>query len=118
MKWRWLLAWVAFFVLVSAWNALVVWFPLCELVKHPPGETIRDSGTIPLTISVRVSGNRPVRSVSAEAFGSRQDADEVCESTCPPETKLFSATQQPFAGDDLVVHVPTSTTTTRIGLQP
>src|SRR5262249_43327926 len=116
MNWRWRLAWAAFFVVASPWHLLVIWAPPLLQDDGLPGQTIRGRGVVRLRVSVRPSGNGPVRSVSAEAFGSREKAEKVLESTCPPESDLRSATQQPFVGDDLVVWVPTSTTTAQIGL--
>jgi hypothetical protein len=116
MNWRWRLAWVAFVVVASTWLGIGLWAAILLLDLSVPGETIRDSSTIPLTVSVRPSGNRPIRSVSAEVFGSRDSADYTCQLTIPPETKRLSATQEPFVGSDLFVQVPTGTTTTRIGL--
>jgi hypothetical protein len=63
-----------------------------------------------LSVTVQPHGDRPIRSASAEAFGKREAAESVRETTCPPETTLFSATQQPFDGTPLVIEVPTSST--------
>jgi len=58
-------------------------------------------------LSVRVSSSAgPLRSVSCEAFGRRPEAEQTLENLWPPETRLWSAVTDSFAGEPLTVHVP------------
>jgi hypothetical protein len=58
-------------------------------------------------LTVHVSSDPgPPRSVSCQAMGRRDDAVTVLQHLAPPETKLWSATAEPFDGKPLVVNVP------------
>src|SRR5262249_36623438 len=50
----------------------------------------------------------PPRSVSCQAFGRREDAVFTLEHLLPPETRLWSAVADPYAGEPLTVNVPVS----------
>jgi len=68
--------------------------------------TIWDGG-FDLTVNVSSTAG-PLRSVSCQAFGRREEADEVLKYLLPPETRLWSAVADPFAGEPLTVFVPLS----------
>jgi hypothetical protein len=60
-------------------------------------------------LTVRVSSSPgPPRSVSCQACGRREAAEYVLEHLLPPETRSYSATADPFAGEPLTVNVPVS----------
>jgi hypothetical protein len=64
-------------------------------------------GSLPLSVLVRSGGGKPIRSVSAAAFGNAEHAKETLEYLLPPETHN-SATREPFDGKALVVDLWTS----------
>ncbi len=58
-------------------------------------------------LTVRVSRTpEPPRSVSCEVFSQRQDAEFALEHLLPPESRMWSAIADPFAGEPLTVYVP------------
>src|SRR5262249_1604766 len=96
-------AWAGVLLIVNVWLAIALWAGI-----GGPRQGVTLDVRIALTVTVRPLGDRPIRSVSAEAFDSREDADNVRETTCPPTTKLFSATQHPCAGPPPVLDVQPS----------
>jgi hypothetical protein len=64
-------------------------------------------GEFDLTVHVS-SDPGPPRSVTCEAFGFREGGEYVRENLLPPETRLWSTTEDPFVGEPLTVHVPQS----------
>jgi hypothetical protein len=65
-------------------------------------------GEFDLTVHVSSDYPGPPRSVTCQALGFREDAEHVLEHLLPPETRLWSTTADPFAGEPLTVHVPQS----------
>jgi hypothetical protein len=90
------------------WVALAVL--LLAVVGFFPFQTIHDDGLWPLVVRVHSASGKPINAVSAEAFGEGQSAEYVLEHLAPPETGLYSATQAPLHGDDLLVHIPVGDT--------
>jgi hypothetical protein len=63
-------------------------------------------GGFDLAVTV-TCGAGPLRAVSCEAFGRREDADEALEFLMRPLSQ-WSASAKPFAAEPLTVHVPVS----------
>ena len=68
--------------------------------------TIWDGG-FNLTVHV-TSPAGPLHSVSCQAFGRREQTEEVLEYLLPPESLGYSAVADPFVGEPLKVYVPVS----------
>lgn len=80
------------------------------------GALVWEFGPIPVTIwdggfdlTVHVTSLAgPLRSVSCQAFGRREQTEQVLQYLLPPETRLSSATADPFVGEPLTVFVRVS----------
>jgi hypothetical protein len=73
-----------------------------------PFQKIYDDGMWPLSVVVRSARGAPISAASAQAFGDAESAGYVLENLIPPESWLYSATREPFDGEAVVVHIPTS----------
>jgi hypothetical protein len=73
-----------------------------------PLEKFYDDGLWPLSVTVRSASGKPIAAASGQAFGDAREAERVFQDLIPPETDLYSATQDPFRGQPLAVPVPTS----------
>jgi hypothetical protein len=74
-------------------------------------------GGFDLTVNVSSTAG-PLHSVSCQAFGRREEADEALENLRPPETRLWSAAADPFTGEPLTVFVPPSGRESPCGREP
>ncbi len=68
--------------------------------------TVWDGG-FDLTVNVSSTAG-PLKSVSCQACGRREEAEEVLEYLLPPDTRQWSAVADPFDGQPLTVQVPVS----------
>jgi hypothetical protein len=87
-------------ILVALFVAgLLVW-------EFVPIQKIVWDGEFQLTVHL-TSSDGPLRSVSAEAFGRREEAEETLRFLPPPECR-WSSVADPYEGQPLIVHVPLS----------
>jgi hypothetical protein len=85
-------------VVAAAINVCLLWL----YTSYP---CITSDGSFNLAVHVS-STVGPLRSVSCEALGRREQAEVVVQKLLPPETRLWSATADPFVGKPLTVSVP------------
>jgi len=78
-------------VLIIAFAATgLLWVSSCQCI-------IWDGG---FDLTVRVSGTaEPLRSVTCQAFGGRDEAEQTANFLLPPESDLWAARADPFAGE-------------------
>ncbi len=72
-----------------------------------PVQVLIWDGSFDLTVRVECPAGQP-RSVSCEAFGRREYADEAAAQLLPPESRMWSTTAEPFDGQALSVRVAVS----------
>jgi hypothetical protein len=73
-----------------------------------PVGTRWDDGLWPLSVTVVSESGAEITSVSCQAFSGPKGAESILEDLAPPDGSLYSAVQEPFRGEALVVRVPTS----------
>jgi hypothetical protein len=72
-----------------------------------PLNVLHMDGSFDLTVHVKSRAGQP-RTVSCEAFGRREHADEALVVLLPPESRMWSTVADPFDGQPLTVRVPVS----------
>ncbi len=88
--------------------AVILLLAVAAPVCLTPGQTVWDDGLWPLAVTVASASDRPIASVSCEAFPSEERARSSLDHLAPPETRLFSAVADPFRGEAVEVPIPTS----------
>jgi hypothetical protein len=81
---------------------------LISVIGLTPALTTIDDGSLRLSVTVVSASGSVIASISCEAFSSEKTAQYSLENLLPPETRLFSAIQNPFRNEPLEVEVPTS----------
>jgi hypothetical protein len=87
-------------------SACVVAIALGFLGFYPLGH-FHDDGLRNLSVTIQSSSGNQIRAVSAEAFDNLASAEDMLKQLAPSEG-IYSATQAPFGGQPLQVHVPVS----------
>lgn len=65
-------------------------------------------GSYDLTVTVNSISGSPIRAVSCEGVRNKDEARSRLEDLLPPETRLWSASAEPFTGQPLIVSIPFS----------
>src|SRR5262249_37816467 len=71
-------------------------------------------GGFDLTVNVSSTAGLP-RSVSCQAFGHKEEAEQALDYLLSPETRLWSVVVDPFEGKPITLFVPTSGTASMSG---